>query len=54
MTIRAPAGAGRSGGLLEGRLPYYAESGVTEVILRLLSTERDAVLPVLDEYSRSL
>jgi probable F420-dependent oxidoreductase len=36
------------------KLTYYAESGVTECVLRLPSAPRDAVLPVLDGYARLL
>jgi probable F420-dependent oxidoreductase len=36
------------------KLDYYAQIGVTEAILRLPSAPRDEVLPVLDEYVRTL
>jgi probable F420-dependent oxidoreductase len=36
------------------KLDYYRETGCTEVVLRLPSAPRDAVLPVLDEYARYL
>jgi probable F420-dependent oxidoreductase len=38
----------------EGKLDHYASIGVTEVVLRLPSAGADAVLPVLDEYTRFL
>ena len=36
------------------KLAHYESIGVTEAILRLPSAPRDAVLPVLDEYTRYL
>jgi probable F420-dependent oxidoreductase len=36
----------------EEKLAYYAEGGVTEVVLRLPSAPRDEVMPVLDEFAR--
>jgi probable F420-dependent oxidoreductase len=36
------------------KLAHYAEIGATEVVLRLPSAPRDAVLPVLDEYTQFL
>jgi probable F420-dependent oxidoreductase len=36
------------------KLDYYRELGVTETVLRLPSGPRDAVLPVLDDYTRWL
>jgi probable F420-dependent oxidoreductase len=36
----------------EAKLEYYASVGVTEVVLRLPSAPRDAVMPVLDTYAR--
>ena len=33
-----------------GKLEYYREMGVTEVVLRLPGSGRDQVLPVLDDY----
>jgi probable F420-dependent oxidoreductase len=36
----------------EAKLEYYASIGVTEVVLRLPSAPRDAVMPVLDTYAR--
>jgi alkanesulfonate monooxygenase SsuD/methylene tetrahydromethanopterin reductase-like flavin-dependent oxidoreductase (luciferase family) len=36
------------------KLDYYRESGATEVVLRLPSDTREAVLPKLDEYTRYL
>ncbi len=36
------------------KLAYYAESGVTEAVLRVPAAERDVVLPVLDDYTRYL
>lgn len=36
----------------EGKLAYYRESGITEVVLRLPSAPRDEVMPVLDGYAR--
>lgn len=36
----------------EGKLAYYRETGATEVVLRLPSAPRDAVMPVLDQYAR--
>jgi hypothetical protein len=35
-----------------GKLEYYASIGIEEVVLRIPSTPRDAVLPVLDEYAK--
>ncbi|MFA1549412.1 LLM class F420-dependent oxidoreductase [Actinomadura chokoriensis] len=35
------------------KLDYYASLGVGEVVLRVPAGERDAVLPVLDEYARA-
>lgn len=37
----------------EGKLAYYRETGATEVVLRLPSAPRDAVMPVLDDYARA-
>jgi probable F420-dependent oxidoreductase len=37
-----------------GKLDYYAGIGVSEVVLRLPSAPRDAVLPVLDDFARYL
>jgi probable F420-dependent oxidoreductase len=37
-----------------GKLDHYRESGVTECVLRLPSSPRDQVMPVLDEYARLL
>ncbi len=37
-----------------GKLEYYESIGVTEAVLRLPSEPRDAVMPVLDEFSRCL
>lgn len=34
-----------------GKLGYYAELGITEVVLRLPSAPRDEVLPVLDDFA---
>jgi probable F420-dependent oxidoreductase len=36
----------------EGKLAYYREQGVTECVLRLPSSPRDQVMPVLDGYAR--
>ena len=36
----------------EAKLDYYESIGVTEVVLRVPSLARDAVLPVLDDYAR--
>jgi probable F420-dependent oxidoreductase len=36
------------------KLDYYESIGVTEAILRLPSRPRDAVMPVLDEFTRHL
>ena len=36
------------------KLEYYESLGVTEVVLRLPSSTEDAVLPVLDDYTRFL
>jgi len=36
------------------KLAYYAESGVTEAVLRLPSAPRDVVMPVLDDFVRYL
>jgi probable F420-dependent oxidoreductase len=33
-----------------GKLEYYREMGVTEVVLRLPGAARDAVMPVLDDF----
>lgn len=38
----------------EAKLAHYAESGVTEAVLRLPSAPRDQVLPVLDAYAKLL
>lgn len=38
----------------EAKLAHYAESGVTEAVLRLPSAARDQVLPVLDAYAKFL
>jgi probable F420-dependent oxidoreductase len=35
-----------------GKLEHYASIGVTEVVLRLPSAPRDAVMPTLDAYAR--
>jgi len=35
-----------------GKLGYYRSIGIDEVVLRIPSAPRDAVLPVLDEYAR--
>jgi alkanesulfonate monooxygenase SsuD/methylene tetrahydromethanopterin reductase-like flavin-dependent oxidoreductase (luciferase family) len=35
----------------EEKLSYFALIGVTEAVLRLPSADREAVLPVLDEFS---
>jgi alkanesulfonate monooxygenase SsuD/methylene tetrahydromethanopterin reductase-like flavin-dependent oxidoreductase (luciferase family) len=37
-----------------GKLEYYESIGVTEVVLRLPSGDRDRVLPQLDEYQQLL
>jgi probable F420-dependent oxidoreductase len=37
-----------------GKLEYYESIGVTEVVLRLPSGDRDRVLPKLDEYQKLL
>jgi probable F420-dependent oxidoreductase len=37
----------------EEKLGYYASIGVEEVVLRIPGGDRDAVLPVLDEYART-
>ena len=37
-----------------GKLDHYASLGVTEVVLRVPGGRADAVLPVLDEYTRYL
>ncbi len=34
-----------------GKLDYYAGLGITEIVLRIPGGDRDAVLPVLDEYA---
>ena len=34
-----------------GKLEYYASIGITEIVLRLPSGDRDRVLPRLDEYA---
>ncbi|HET9729152.1 MAG TPA: LLM class F420-dependent oxidoreductase, partial [Acidimicrobiia bacterium] len=34
-----------------GKLEYYAEIGITEVVLRLPGAGRDRVLGLLDEYA---
>lgn len=36
----------------EEKLAHYREAGVTEAVLRLPAADRDAVLPVLDDYAR--
>jgi probable F420-dependent oxidoreductase len=36
------------------KLDYYASIGVTEAVLRLPSKPRDAVMPVLDEFTKHL
>jgi len=36
------------------KLAYYEESGVTEAVLRVPSTLRDEVMPVLDDYTQYL
>ncbi|MFP6639962.1 MAG: LLM class flavin-dependent oxidoreductase, partial [Myxococcota bacterium] len=36
------------------KLDYYREVGVTEVVLRLPSAQRDTVLPKLDEFTQYL
>ena len=36
------------------KLDYYASIGVTEAVLRLPSRPRDAVMPVLDEFTKHL
>ncbi|MBW2229123.1 MAG: LLM class F420-dependent oxidoreductase [Deltaproteobacteria bacterium] len=38
----------------QGKLGYYRDMGVTEVVLRLPSAPRDDVMPVLDEYAALL
>jgi probable F420-dependent oxidoreductase len=38
----------------EGKLARYAETGVTEAVLRLPSAPRDEVMPVLDAYTKYL
>ncbi|WP_018655217.1 TIGR03619 family F420-dependent LLM class oxidoreductase [Actinomadura flavalba] len=35
------------------KLAYYADLGVEEVVLRVPAGDRDAVLPVLDDYARA-
>jgi probable F420-dependent oxidoreductase len=35
-----------------GKLDYYASIGIDEVVLRVPAGDRDAVLPVLDDYSK--
>ena len=37
-----------------GKLEHYRALGVGECVLRLPSAPRDAVLPVLDDYTRYL
>lgn len=36
------------------KLDYYREIGVTEAVLRIPSADREAVLPVLDDFTRLL
>jgi probable F420-dependent oxidoreductase len=35
-----------------GKLDYYASIGIDEVVLRVPAGDRDAVVPVLDDYSK--
>ena len=35
-----------------GKLEYYASIGIDEVVLRVPAGDRDAVVPVLDDYSK--
>jgi hypothetical protein len=37
-----------------GKLDYYESIGVTEVVLRLPSGDRERVLPKLDEYAKAI
>ncbi len=37
-----------------GKLDYYASLGIDEVVLRVETAGRDAVVPVLDEYAKLL
>jgi probable F420-dependent oxidoreductase len=38
----------------EGKLAYYADLGVREVVLRIPSVPRDEVLPILDQFAKYL
>ena len=59
---RAMSAAGRDPARLEivpfgvvpdaGKLDYYRTLPITEVVFRVPSIERDALLPVLDDYAR--
>ena len=37
-----------------GKLEYYASIGITEVVMRVPGGHAERVLPILDEYARTL